>query len=105
MSELRLTTSDLPVPNKLAAAKGDMVQFQFFPENRSVTRNIFDARCEPLADRPNVMRVFLGLMPVKATNTAIPSYAIVIDATTSMWLYCSQAMHCQRGMLVVINEE
>jgi len=52
----------------------------------------------------NVTGVYSGFMPVEATASTTPTYTIMINATTPMWIYCSQGMHCQKGMTMVINE-
>jgi len=91
-------------PNNLVAAVGDMVQFQFAPANHTVTQSTFDAPCQPIAMHSNVTGIFSGFMPVKATDTDTPTYTIMINSTTPMWLYCSQGKHCQNGMVMVINE-
>jgi len=91
-------------PDNLVAAKGDMVQFQFFPANHTVTQSTFDEPCQPISEVSNVTGIYSGFMPVKAADTTIPTYTILINSTTPMWLYCSQASHCQKGMVMVINE-
>ena len=42
-------------------------------------------------------------MPTTANATSVPSYTVVVNDTKPMWLYCSQAKHCQDGMAMVIN--
>lgn len=92
-------------PNSITAATGDMVQFQFMPNNHTVTQSNFDNPCEPISMHTNVPGVYSGFMPVAATDMSIPTYTILINDTTPMWIYCSQARHCQSGMSMVINEE
>jgi len=87
-------------PSNVKAAVGDMVQFQFAPNNHTVTQSTFDAPCSPV----KTTGIYSGFMPVKATDTEIPTYTILINNTTPIWLYCSQGMHCQKGMVMVINE-
>lgn len=91
-------------PNNLVAAVGDMVQFQFAPANHTVTQSTFDNPCQPIALHSNVTGIFSGFMPVAATAETTPTYTILINNTTPMWLYCSQGKHCQNGMTMVINE-
>jgi plastocyanin len=92
-------------PNSITAAKGDMVQFQFMPKNHTVTQSNFDNPCEPISLHSNVTGVFSGFMPVAATDMSIPTYTILINNTNPMWIYCSQAKHCQAGMSMVINQK
>jgi len=91
-------------PNNVTAAVGDMVQFQFAGGNHTVTQSTFDQPCQPIAMNSNVTGVFSGFMPVSASTTSAPTYTIQINSTTPMWIYCSQAKHCQAGMNLVINE-
>lgn len=91
-------------PNNIKAAVGDMVQFQFAPANHTVTQSTFDAPCQPIAMNSNVTGIYSGFMPVSASATTTPTYTVMINSTTPMWLYCSQGKHCQNGMTMVINE-
>lgn len=81
------------------------MQFQFAPKNHTVTQSTFDAPCQPISLHTNQTGVFSGFMPVGATDATIPTYTIMVNNTTPMWLYCSQAKHCQAGMVMVINEK
>jgi len=91
-------------PNSIAAAVGDMVQFQFAPANHTVTQSTFDQPCQPIAmNSPGTEGIYSGFMPVSATSTTTPTYTIVINNTTPIWVYCSQGKHCQNGMTMVIN--
>lgn len=90
-------------PNSIKADVGDMVQFQFAPANHTVTQSTFDQPCQPIALHSNVTGIFSGFQPVSATATETPVYTIQINNTTPIWLYCSQAKHCQNGMTMVIN--
>jgi len=91
-------------PNNVTAAVGDMVQFQFGVGNHTVTQSTFDAPCMPISMMSNVTGVYSGFMPVAAGATTVPTYTILVNATTPMWVYCSQGKHCQSGMVMVINE-
>ncbi|PBP18548.1 Cupredoxin [Diplocarpon rosae] len=91
-------------PNTIKAAVGDMVQFQFAPNNHTVTQSSFDSPCEPIGATSNVAGIYSGFMPVSASSTTTPTYTVMIKDTTPMWLYCSQGKHCQEGMTMVINE-
>merc|ERR1719262_1786199 len=81
-----------------------MVQFQFAPNNHTVTQSTFDAPCQPIAANSNVTGIYSGFMPVSASSTTTPTYTVMVKNTTPMWLYCSQGKHCQNGMTMVINE-
>jgi plastocyanin len=90
-------------PNSIQAAVGDMVQFQFAPQNHTVTQSTFDQPCQPISMNSNVTGIYSGFMPVTASSTETPTYTILINNTTPMWIYCSQGRHCQNGMTMVIN--
>jgi plastocyanin len=93
-------------PNTVTAAVGDMVQFQFAAGNHTVTQSTFAQPCQPIALNSNVTGFFSGFMPVASGGgTSTPTYTIVVNNTTPIWVYCSQAMHCQKGMTMVINEK
>lgn len=91
-------------PNNLKAAAGDMVQFQFAPNNHTVTQSSFAKPCVPISQTSNVTGVYSGFMPVKAADTNTPTYTMMVNDTKPIWLYCSQGKHCQSGMTMVINE-
>jgi plastocyanin len=92
-------------PNNIKAAVGDMVQFQFYPKNHTVTQSTFDNPCQPVALNSNVTGINSGFLPVAADATMAPIYTIQINNTTPIWLYCAQAKHCESGMVMVINEK
>jgi len=92
-------------PNNIKANVGDMVQFQFAPNNHTVTQSTFAQPCQPIAlNQAGTTGFYSGFMPVSATSTTTPTYTIMINNTTPIWIYCSQAKHCQNGMTMVINE-
>ncbi|MCJ1342086.1 hypothetical protein MMC31_000266 [Peltigera leucophlebia] len=92
-------------PNNITAAIGSFVQFHFYPKNHSVVQSTFDNPCVPFknASKPDQTGFFSGFMPVKADATELPAYTIKINDTKPIWYYCSQAKHCQGGMVGVIN--
>ena len=42
-------------------------------------------------------------MPVSESATTRPVFTIAVNDTKPIWFYCSQAKHCQGGMVGVIN--
>lgn len=92
-------------PDNISAAEGDMVQFQFMPKNHSVVQSTFDQPCEPISDFTNETGIFSGYMPVSPSAAEIPTFTILINNTNPIWIYCSQVQHCQKGMVMVINEK
>ncbi|TVY32438.1 putative GPI-anchored cupredoxin [Lachnellula subtilissima] len=90
-------------PNDIKVPAGDMVQFQFAPNNHTVTQSTFAKPCVPISQTSNVSGIYSGFMPVKAADTNTPTYTIMVNDTKPIWLYCSQGKHCQSGMTMVIN--
>ncbi|KAK2021065.1 hypothetical protein LX32DRAFT_646783 [Colletotrichum zoysiae] len=94
-------------PDKINAPVGSMVQFQFRGGNHSVVQSNFDNPCIPISSMNSSAKgVYSGYMPVAASAAMgqIPVFTVMITSATPMWMYCSQAKHCQNGMVMVINE-
>lgn len=95
-------------PNNVIAAVGDLVQFQFNPKNHSVVQSTFANPCIPIQNiMPNKTDAFFsGFMPTNRTITDtknILTFTIRVMDTSPTWFYCSQATHCQSGMVGAIN--
>ncbi|EOA85210.1 uncharacterized protein SETTUDRAFT_81904, partial [Exserohilum turcica Et28A] len=95
-------------PNNVQAEPGDMVQFQFHPKNHSVVQATFDKPCTPIQNvMPNMTTAFFsGFMPTNASFEAkkeVLTYTIRVTDKKPIWFYCSQAKHCQAGMVGAIN--
>ena len=95
-------------PNNVQARPGDLVQFQFHPKNHSVVRSTFDQPCIPMGNiQANATNTFFsGFMPTNSsfgTNSNVLTYTIRVMDTKPIWYYCSQARHCQNGMVGAIN--
>lgn len=56
-----------------------------------------------MVDSTGVKGIQSGFMPVTADAKDVPVFTMQINDTTPMWLYCSQATHCQEGMVMAIN--
>jgi len=87
-------------PDSVNAKVGTSVEFQFWPRNHSVAESSFDSPCKPLAGSTTL---FSGFHPVAANAEDRPTWTVQINNTNPIWLYCSQADHCQSGMVAVIN--
>lgn len=94
-------------PNNLQAAAGDMIQFQFRAGNHTVTQSTFDQPCMPISMFTNATGIYSGFQPVEASAAMgqIPTYTIMVADQKPLWFYCSQGMHCQNGMVMVVNEK
>ncbi|EDN91406.1 hypothetical protein SS1G_00809 [Sclerotinia sclerotiorum 1980 UF-70] len=94
-------------PDKISAQVGDIIQFQFAGGNHTVTQSTFDAPCVPISQSTNNTGVFSGFMNVAASLNStgmVPVFSMPVKVATPMWFYCSQAKHCQKGMVLVVNE-
>ncbi|KAI0392507.1 hypothetical protein F5Y17DRAFT_358296 [Xylariaceae sp. FL0594] len=94
-------------PDNLKAAPGDMIQFQFLAGNHSVVQSNFDNPCTPIHQHvANATGFFSGYMDVQASAASgtIPTFTIQVADQKPVWVYCSQAKHCQAGMVMVVNE-
>jgi plastocyanin len=91
-------------PEKIVAAPGDTIQFQFRGGNHTLTQSTFDNPCEPIALHSNVTGIYSGFMPIAAGAQSIPVFTVPVNDTRPMWFYCSQGRHCQNGMVMVVNE-
>ncbi|MCJ1232716.1 hypothetical protein MMC14_000669 [Varicellaria rhodocarpa] len=92
-------------PNNIEAAVGSMVQFQFYPKNHSVTQSTFANPCVPINNiMSSVTGFFSGFMPTSdVSGSDSPIFTLMINDTNPIWFYCSQAKHCQAGMVGAIN--
>ncbi|KAF2119932.1 Cupredoxin [Lophiotrema nucula] len=98
------------MPNNVQAQPGDLVQFQFNAKNHSVVQSTFDQPCIPIQ---NVMAnktdaFFSGFMPNNRTfgtvsTAGLLTYTIRVMDAKPIWFYCSQAKHCQAGMVGAVN--
>jgi plastocyanin len=95
-------------PNNIKVPAGDMIQFQFLGGNHSVVQSNFDNPCTPIQSHvANATGMFSGYMNVAASagTGMIPIYTMMVQDEKPIWLYCSQGMHCQAGMVMVVNEK
>ncbi|KAI9158574.1 extracellular serine-rich protein [Paramyrothecium foliicola] len=93
-------------PEKITAAPGTMVQFQFWAGNHTVTQSSFDNPCLPIGvTNSSAQGVNSGFQPVSAEAGAnAPVFTVMVKDSKPMWLYCAKGNHCQSGMVMVINE-
>ena len=77
------------------------------PQNHSVVQSTFDNPCIPIQNvMPNKTDAFFsGFMPTAAApgNSSLLTYTIRVPDNKPIWFYCSQAKHCQGGMVGAIN--
>lgn len=88
-------------PNFVTANVGDIVQFQFGAKNHTVTQSSASAPCQPLAD---AVGVHSGFIPFDGgASGMVSTFNMFVNSTEPMYLYCAQAMHCQSGMVMMVN--
>ncbi|KAK7438818.1 hypothetical protein CaCOL14_008364 [Colletotrichum acutatum] len=90
-------------PEVVKANPGDIVQFQFWPNNHTVTQAAYtQAPCNPLQDTmPN--GVHSGFIPGVTDGSPVGTFNVQVENTEPMLMYCAQGMHCQLGMVMIIN--
>jgi len=90
-------------PDSITAAPGELVQFQFYPQNHSVAQSTFANPCEPMPLTNGTEGFWSGFMPVSSTDTTMPVFSVLVKDTNPIWFYCAADKHCQAGMSGVIN--
>ncbi len=84
------------------------MQFQFAAGNHTATQSNFDNPCQPINNfNSSIAGFHSGFVPAAASAAMgmTATYTITIQNLTPIWVYCSQAKHCESGMSMVINEK
>ncbi|KAK1594148.1 extracellular serine-rich protein [Colletotrichum navitas] len=90
-------------PDVVRANPGDIVQFQFWPNNHTVTQAAgTQAPCMPLQDQ-NPNAVHSGFIPGVTDGSPVGTFNVQVENTEPMLMYCATGMHCQLGMVMIIN--
>ncbi|QUC22998.1 uncharacterized protein UV8b_07239 [Ustilaginoidea virens] len=78
---------------------GDIVVFEFFAQNHTVTQSSFNIPCKALAG--GMDSGFLA----NPNNTVSPPPQVAMQVMTAkpLWFYCRQKGHCGKGMVFSIN--
>ncbi|KAJ5020411.1 hypothetical protein J3E73DRAFT_376792 [Bipolaris maydis] len=87
-------------PDSIMAAEGDTVTFKFWPKNHSVAQATFANPCQPMSNG-----FWSGFMPTSDTEkVAATTFTYeVTNASAPSGSTAARAMHCQNGMVGVIN--
>jgi len=86
-------------PEAISAQPGDQVVFHFNPKNHTATQSSFANPCGLKAGGFDS-----GFEPVAANSTqAPPTFAITVNDTQPIWVFCRQAGHCGKGMVFAVN--
>jgi plastocyanin len=84
-------------PEAIPAQPGDQVVFHFNPKNHTVTQSSF---ANPCGQKPGGFDS--GFEPIMANQTQ-PTFAITVNDTQPIWVYCRQTGHCGQGMVFAVN--
>lgn len=84
-------------PNTTIASPGDTLTFYFYPGNHNVAQGDFAKPCEFLPG--GFYSGFINPLEGEANET----FVVTVNNTDPIWYYCSEYMHCQHGMVGVVN--
>ncbi|KAH8799930.1 Cupredoxin [Hyaloscypha sp. PMI_1271] len=84
-------------PNTTSASAGDTLTFHFFPGKHDVAQSSFSTPCAP---SPNG---FYSGFIVPDSGEDSTKFVVTVNDTQPIWFYCSEVMHCQLGMVGVVN--
>lgn len=102
---MSVNTSLIFTPNDVQANPGDVLQFQFFLTNHTVTQSAGpSAPCSPLQDKmPGA--IHSGFIPGAMLNGSdtVGAFDVMVQNKDPMYIYCAQGPHCQLGQVMVIN--
>ena len=87
-------------PDSVQAAEGDTVTFKFWPKNHSVAQATFANPCQPMSG--GFWSGFVPTSDMESVASTTFTYEVT-NASAPIWFYCTQGMHCQNGMVGVIN--
>ncbi|KAI6089777.1 hypothetical protein F4821DRAFT_52689 [Hypoxylon rubiginosum] len=93
---------DTFVPNTVAAAVGDIIQFQFSNGNHTVTQSAADSPCSPL-QATVATAIHSGHIPFVDGQTTVGTFNMPVTSADTMFLYCATGPHCQEGQVMVVN--
>lgn len=93
---------DVFIPNRVTAAPGDIIQFQFNSGNHTVTQSAEDQACVPL-QQTVAGAVHSGHIPFTTGQETVGTFNMVVKNTDTMFLYCATGPHCQEGQVMVVN--
>ncbi|EIW84926.1 hypothetical protein CONPUDRAFT_162242 [Coniophora puteana RWD-64-598 SS2] len=88
-------------PPYVNATSGDKIAFQFVGGNHTVTQSAFNMPCENNTSPMTGMDS--GFQPVATNASMYPQYSLTMTNSNTMWFYCRQIGHCEKGMVFAIN--
>ncbi|EJU01751.1 hypothetical protein DACRYDRAFT_22165 [Dacryopinax primogenitus] len=92
-------------PNTVVANPGDTVTFEYHAANHTATQSSFADPCRKLSLTSTTGQVGFDsdFQPVSADATVFPTYTMMVNSTTPIWVYCRQTGHCGKGMVFAVN--
>ena len=84
-------------PNVTTAAVGDTPTFHFYPGKHNVVRGSFEIPCNYTSG------AFYSGFVVPLMGESDQVFTVNVNDTEPIWYYCSEWMHCQLGMVGVVN--
>ncbi|KAI0702313.1 Cupredoxin [Cytidiella melzeri] len=92
-------------PSNISAAVGDIITFEFHPNNHTATQSTFANPCVSLTETSTSGQVGFdsGFMPVSTTASDFPTFQVTVNDTSPIWAFCRQANHCGQGMVFAVN--
>lgn len=86
-------------PNTTSATPGSTLTFHFYSGRHNVAQSLFSTPCIP---SPNGF--YSGFIVPSSSDTQSPTtFIVTINDTNPIWFYCSEYIHCQLGMVGVVN--
>jgi plastocyanin len=84
-------------PNTTVASPGDTLTFHFFTGRHNVAQSSFSTPC--VASQNGFYSGFI----VPDSGEDSTTFVVTVNDTNPIWFYCSEFMHCQLGMVGVVN--
>jgi plastocyanin len=84
-------------PNVTHASPSDTLTFHFYPGRHNVAQSPFSTPCVPSTNG------FYSGFIVPTEGEANQTFVVTVNDTEPIWFYCSEYMHCQLGMVGVVN--
>lgn len=85
-------------PEFVNAGVGDVVRFNFFAANHTVTQSSFDSPCMGI---PDGFRTGVQMNPENISGLVLKDFTV--SDSKPLWFYCGVTTHCQQGMVFAIN--
>lgn len=85
-------------PEFVSANVGDVIRFNFFAANHTVTQSSFDSPC---MGTPDGFKTGVQMNPENISGLVLKDFTV--NDSKPLWFYCGVTTHCQQGMVFAIN--